>query len=149
MAKQMNAMISLGISGVFQVRSRSFLDEAGELPFLETSTQTNSTVSGNQRHFCSFQVRLYFRARMHTHRTIMKALSSDAEKRKVSSIIMVMPSLSKGATPSCSHNCVHSYDEFSSRQSGDERPSSTMPDGLISRLAAVESFGFVLAIFVE
>jgi hypothetical protein len=39
-------------------------------------------------------------------------------------------------------------DEFSSRQSGDERPSSTMPDLLISRLAAVGSFGFVLAMFV-
>jgi hypothetical protein len=104
----MNAMLSLGLSGVFQVRSRAFMDVAGELPCLERSTLTNSTASGNQRHFCSFQVRLYFRSRMHTHRTIMKALSSDAEKRKVSSIIMVLPSLSEGATPSCSHNCVHS-----------------------------------------
>jgi hypothetical protein len=39
--------------------------------------------------------------------------------------------------------------EFSSRQSGDERPSSTMPDVLLSRLAAVGSFGLVLAMFVE
>jgi hypothetical protein len=40
-------------------------------------------------------------------------------------------------------------DEFSSRQSDDERPSSTMPDVLISRLAAVGSFCLVLAMFVE
>jgi hypothetical protein len=40
-------------------------------------------------------------------------------------------------------------DEFSSRQSGDERPPSTMPDVFISRLAAVGSFGLVLTMFVE
>jgi hypothetical protein len=34
--------------------------------------------------------------------------------------------------------------EFSSRHSGDERPSSTMPDMFISRIAAVGSFGLVL-----
>jgi hypothetical protein len=39
--------------------------------------------------------------------------------------------------------------EFSSRQSGDERPFSTMPGVLISRLAAVGSFCLVLAMFVE
>jgi hypothetical protein len=40
-------------------------------------------------------------------------------------------------------------DEFSSRQSGDERPSSTMPDLFVSRLVAVGSFGLVLAMLVE
>jgi hypothetical protein len=40
-------------------------------------------------------------------------------------------------------------DELSSRQSGDESPSSTMPDVFISRLAAVGSFGLVLAMFIE
>jgi hypothetical protein len=40
-------------------------------------------------------------------------------------------------------------EEFSSRQSGDDRPASTMPDMLISRLAAVGSFVLVLAMFVE
>jgi hypothetical protein len=40
-------------------------------------------------------------------------------------------------------------DEFSSRQSGDERPASTMPDVLILRLTAIGSFGLVLAMFVE
>jgi hypothetical protein len=40
-------------------------------------------------------------------------------------------------------------DEFSSRQSGDERPSSTMPDVFISRLTAIGSFCLVLAMFVE
>jgi hypothetical protein len=39
--------------------------------------------------------------------------------------------------------------EFSSRHSGDERPSSTMPDVFVSRLATVGSFGLVLAMFVE
>jgi hypothetical protein len=39
--------------------------------------------------------------------------------------------------------------EFSSRHSGDERPSSTMPDVFISRLAAIGNFGLVLAMFVE
>jgi hypothetical protein len=39
--------------------------------------------------------------------------------------------------------------KFSSRHSGDERPSSTMPDVFVSRLAAVGSFGLVLAMFVE
>jgi hypothetical protein len=39
--------------------------------------------------------------------------------------------------------------ESLSTQSGHERPSSTMPDVLISRLLAVGSFGFVLAMFVE
>jgi hypothetical protein len=38
---------------------------------------------------------------------------------------------------------------FSSRQSGDECPSSTMPDVFISRLVAVGSSGLVLAMFVE
>jgi hypothetical protein len=40
-------------------------------------------------------------------------------------------------------------DEFSSRESGYERPSSTMPDVLRWRLAAVGNFGLVLAMFVE
>jgi hypothetical protein len=40
-------------------------------------------------------------------------------------------------------------DELSSRQSGDERPSSTIPDVFISRIAAVGSFGLVLVMFVE
>jgi hypothetical protein len=39
--------------------------------------------------------------------------------------------------------------EFSSRQSGHERLSSTMPDVLILRLAALGSFGLVLAMLVQ
>jgi hypothetical protein len=39
--------------------------------------------------------------------------------------------------------------KFSSRQSRDERPSSTRPDVFVSRLAAVGSFCLVLAMFIE
>ncbi len=104
MAKPMTAIMSLGLIGYFQVVRRSFLEEAGELPFFDTETPTNSTVSWNHRHFCNFHVRLYFLARIHTHQTITKALSSDDEKRNVSSMMMVLPSSSDGATPSSSHS---------------------------------------------
>jgi hypothetical protein len=60
MAKPMNAMMSLGLAGCVQVRSRLFFDEAGALPCLETLTPTNSTVSGNHQLFVSFHVRLCF-----------------------------------------------------------------------------------------
>ena len=107
MAKPMNAMISLGVSGVFQVLRRLFLDAAGALPLAEISTPTNLNCWGNHWVFVSFQVRLYFLATMHMHRTAMNAFSLETEKRNVSSIMIVDPLLSEGVPPCSRHISVH------------------------------------------